>query len=905
MASADRAINLALRVLGIGEVERDFKRVGDAGNKSFADIKKSAKGAALEVSEYTARLRGAVAEAKRMADQNPLLNKPTRQSRTDRGQFVLGAVRAEQERMLKGMPDVTGALGQAETATTGLAGALGRLAAPLAIAYGGFMLLRSTLGPLVEAQIEHEKALAAFNATIALTGNKSRATAADIRAMAEAVAQSTDQSADSALAAGQVLAQVAGLSADAFGAAMQASALYADSVSKDLPDVIKGITAPVLQALANRDMKALLDATKGLDDPLRELILNLAEAGRTADAQRALFAGLAQAAGDGPGGLAGATAHLSASWADLQAKLADNGPFRVAGAMVEWLAGKLDGLTDRINRTRINWGSMLGGVAQAGLLGTGGGPFIQTDARPGETPGGRAMPKGGRGGGRAKASDPNRVSDGPPPGTRPLSYFEGRYGGGGKRGGGGSRPRGGGGESAAAKAKREAERLEREAKQAEDAAARIAEANQDVVTSWTQRAADVTAKIGLEGDALKLEEKRQARETAMRQINVDLLEKEAEAARKRAAVPGMKNREAGALGLVNATGEIERQRTAVGELSDEYFDAQEKIALFNRRQSESKALLEELKSPFDKINDEIENAIELLKGGFITIDQFNDRMKQLAYDMADARHELDEGAKAWEGFGQEVGRSLADVVLNGGNALDILQQLIRMPLERILEQQLVNPVANFIDGLTGNNREKDASGIYGGMRKGAAYLGDNAVIENPLDPASAAAAASTTHLATSAELAAAAVMRFAAAMNAGGAGGAGGGGGFLQLLGAIVGGGTTAGEVARLTPDALSTIAANPGVFAGGTPNVPVGHPFYVGDNGREMMRYHAGGRLEVINGPQTHRMAQQGGGGVTLVQNITVPERVDPRRTSAGIARSTQGALMRASRKGLAGTRS
>ena len=57
MASADRAINMAMRGLGIGDVERDFKRAGDAGEKSFSRVEKAANGAAREVSDYHARLK--------------------------------------------------------------------------------------------------------------------------------------------------------------------------------------------------------------------------------------------------------------------------------------------------------------------------------------------------------------------------------------------------------------------------------------------------------------------------------------------------------------------------------------------------------------------------------------------------------------------------------------------------------------------------------------------------------------------------------------------------------------------------------------------------------------------------------------------------------------------------------
>ena len=352
-------------------------------------------------------------------------------------------------------------------------------------------------------------------------------------------------------------------------------------------------------------------------------------------------------------------------------------------------------------------------------------------------------------------------------------------------------------------------------------------------------------------------------------------------------------------------------------------DADEAFAKFNQRQTEARSILEQMKTPLDRVNEDIEQAIGLLRAGALSVDQFNQRMDFLAERLADARHELDEGAKAWEGFGRDVAQNLADVALNGGSALDILQQLIRLPLERLLQANFVNPVGDWIDGLTGNNRDKNVAAARAGMPDAGRMLGAHPEV---LDAATSQAASSVSQMALQTELASRALMQFIASLQAGSSLGGGGGGvasgisGLASLFGAGLGGGSGGiasgiGGLASLFGGGAASGAAGAGAglaaalggfpgFAGGTDSVPVGRDFWVGENGKERMRLHAGGRLEVVNGPRSHRAANDGGGATIINQTVNVPERVDPRRTASGIARSTQGALMRAGRKGLAGTR-
>lgn len=921
--AADRAINMALRVLGIGEVERDFARVGNAGEKAFADVKRSANGAAQEVSEYTARLRRAVSEAQRLANQVPQLNKPTRQSKADRSQFVLGAVKAEQERMLAGAPDAIGQLKGLGGAADGAGLSLARFSAYGLAAGAVLEALRRGAAASIEAWQEHERALDSFEASLALAGNRSTATAAEIRAMAEATADSSLQTEQAALKGAQSLATVSGLTRDAMAEAIDASARFADAVGRELPDVIEQTTRPVLQALADRDLKALWKATEDLDPALRVAIQQLAEAGRTADAQRALFAGLARAAGDGPDGLTRASDRLGDSWRHLKESLGESiaGP---ATAGMNALAGALDWVNARIQNTSINWRRML--ALAATPIAPGLGLTLMGGGRRGPAKGQDAADTSFAQQYLADVAQSRTLAAAPM-----VRAYDRKYGGG---GGAPKRARSGGGG-------RKGPDLAAEAKQAEEAAQRIEDANQKVVDSWKQRVADIEARVGLEGEALKAIERSQKVEAAGRQLNAEFIAKEVEAERKRAAVTKAKFDEAKATEA--ATAKLREQKDAVRDLAERYAEAEEAIAEFTRRQADAKAVIEGLKTPVDRVNDEIERAIVLLQRGNLTADQFNARMKQLSYDMADARHALDEGAQAWEGFGHDVARSLADVALNGGNAIDVLQELIRMPLERLWEANFVNPVGDWIDGLTGNNRDKNAAAEK--MPSAAQILGSTATVGGGLPGASDAAAISVTTLATSSDLAAQAVSNFAASLGAefnglgvqaqtvaageaqhaqalgqvvpltgqfGGAlgqliaqiSGSGGGGGIGQLLGlgmSLIGGSGLASTASRLSGDVAATMDANPGLFAAGTDSVPIGRAFYVGDNGRELMRYHGGGRLEVVSGPRLHREAQGGGGAMIINQTINVPERADPRRTGSGIARSTSGALMRSARKGLA----
>ena len=69
--------------------------------------------------------------------------------------------------------------------------------------------------------------------------------------------------------------------------------------------------------------------------------------------------------------------------------------------------------------------------------------------------------------------------------------------------------------------------------------------------------------------------------------------------------------------------------------------------------------------------------------------------------------------------------------------------------------------------------------------------------------------------------------------------------------------------------DVGATLDANPGLFASGTDRIPTGRWFDVGENGRERMRLHEGGRLEVMGSARTRRMSDEG--SFAPVLNVTV----------------------------------
>lgn len=931
MASSDRAINMALRVLGIGEVERDFKRVGAAGDAAFSKVARSANGADKEVSEYTARLKRAVAAAKDAIERSPefqsLRLQDPAEYQQQRQQTILGAVRMEQNAMREGLGETAAGWESIYQATEEAGPSLTRVAAAGAAAGTALAVAARFVNASAEAYMEHERALDSFQAKLAMTGNFTEASTAQIEGMAKGVKDSTLQTEEAALQAAASLAKVPGLTAAGLQEALDVSARLADALQSEVSETAEA-TGEVLTALAEKDVKALYDATEDLRPSLRLAILELAEAGRTADAQRVYLDGLRQAAGDGPDGLTTASDRLGDSWDRLKTSFGEDAS-PVAIAMLNGIASALDWVTEKTHKAMTAWRefnlqraerALTAQAEGSGLFSSEAsrqsareqlkvvrGKLYQDDASSDYARSLLAELRGG-GGGRSESDIANEID---------------RRWGDKPKGGGGGRGR----RSGKSDAEREAERIKREAEQARVAADRVIESNADVVASYALRAQEAEEKVGLEGAALKAVERRQAIEAAARRINRDEIEKEVEARRAAALAAGSAFDEAAATRA--ATDAVEEKAEQLRVLAAREIDAADATAEFNKRQAEARAFAEMVKTPLERLNDEIERSIDLLSNGTIGPDQFNRHMQTLAEDLADVRYEANESAHAWRGFGEDVGRTLSDLVLNGGSAREVLMELIRLPLERLLFQNIENPVADFIDGLTGNNRDKNVAAaradlpIAGDAATGSlARVGTEGLLAaqalralalgtgDDLSQLGAQALGAGGALGTM-ELGLnrmdGAMMDFVtriASMSFGGGGGGGGLGGLLSLgisaLSASSGGGAGAGAFAGYGDG--SNMTGGIMNFASGTDRLPVGRPFWVGENGRELMELTRGGGLRVHSNQQSHQLVSNA--GTTIVQQtINVPQQADPRRTGSMINRATQSGLARAARKGLAGS--
>lgn len=939
MASSDRAINMALRVLGIGEVERDFKRVGSAGNAAFDQVAKAANGADREVSEYTRRLKAAVAAAKGAVDRSPefqsLRLQDPAEYRNQRQQTIQQAVGMEQNAIREGLAETAAGWDSLYQATEKAGPSLVRATAAGAAAGAALALAARFVSSSAEAYMEHERALDAFNAKLALEGNYTNATAGEIEDMARRIKDSTLQTEEAALQAAAGLAKIPGMTKAGLETALDVAARLADALGTDVTDVVQDMS-PVLQALADKDMKGLWDATDGLNDKLRVAIQNLTETGQTAAAQETYIAGLREAAGDGPNGLTAATDRLSDSWGRLKTSFGEDasGP---AIRMLNGIAGALDWVREKAHSALVGIREVMLAQRERALEDSikGGTTFMGGMSRE-EAKAELQKVRGARyqnpaDGSYAKSllaelrgtSKQDRAA---------VAAYDRRY----SSGGGGAKPRssGGGGRARSGKsdAEREAERIQREAEQAREAADRVIESNDDVIASYALRAQETGAKIGLEGAALKAVERRQAIEAAARRINTDEIEKEVAARKAAALAAGATFNEAEATRA--ATDAVAAKAEQLRVLAAREIDAADAIAQFNKRQAEAKAFAELVKTPLEKLNDEVERTVDLLRSGTIGPEQFDRHMQQLAEDLADVRYELDEGAQAWRGFGQDVGRTFSDLILNGGSARDVLMELIRLPLERLLMQNVENPIADWIDGLTGNNRDKNVAAARADLPSAVASTAASSSLEL-VGTAGLAAAQGLNAVAmgTGGELSQlgakalgtgdaladmqmglgrvdGAMMDFVtrlAGMSFGGGGGGGGLGGLLSLglnlaASAATGGAGGAGTGPYAGYGDGTNMTGGIKNFASGTDRLPVGEPFWVGENGREMLELTRGGGVMVHSNQRAHRMVEGGGGPAVVNQTFLVPERSDPRRTASTIRRATQSGLSRAAKKGLAG---
>lgn len=912
----ERAVNFPFRVQGLDGVRNAFRTVSQEGTKSFAEVEKGANGAAREMTAYTAQLKRAAAQAKVDFSGNQLLNKgSTAQVAANRKQFILARIEAEKQVIAKGFTDFGGDLAPVDAAAAGLTTRLG--AASVAATGLGAVLVAAGALAVKSAQAfsEHEKALDQFNATLAITGNLSQASADDIQSAADQVQRVTLQNEKSALAAAATLAKVPGITKEALTAALDASARLADALGKDVTETAQQ-AGEVLTAIADRDMKGLVDALKDTNPELANLVIRLTEAGKTADAQRAYIDGLGKAAGDGPDGLTAATDKLSDSWTRFLQTLG-----RTSTAPIQSFFNTLSGWLDDLNRDIEKTGSLWKTLAalRSGLPIGGSAQADRTPRSPFASPVGLALNAFDSASAQAQRAQ-----------FRTYQTQYGSTGNGRKSGGGGS------GKSAA---QREAEQRAREAEQARQTADKVAQSNQDVIDSYARRAQEAQARLGLEGAALAAVERQQSIDTVVRQLSVEWVDKEVEA--RRLAAKGQFDE---AAARADATRALEDQQAALRANAAAAYDADKAQEQFNERQRVAAQIYEETRTPLERLREEVEAAADALRAGDIDADTFNRRMEQVAEDMATL---AERGKQAWRGFGDEMSRTFTDIIRNGGSATEILQQLIAPIADRLWEQNIELPIADAIDGLTGLNRERNVADARAQLPFAAAgvssgLFGSSAVDAAPqiadLGQASLSAAEAIrlmggaarggtadlgagtdgiVTLAMESDRTAQAMTQLVPQLAQFGGGleqiiarfagiGGGGGGGLLgtvlSLGSAAFGGGGLGSLAATAVPAGFnfsSAFSAGPGFAGGGSP--PIGVPFWTGENGRERMLLLPGGGAHVMSEPQSRRFASEGGGATIVNQTISIPARADPRRTLNGIARATTGALGRANRRGLA----
>lgn len=241
-----------------------------------------------------------------------------------REEFTSRIVAQEKLNISAGIGESTEALDGLFNGTNKAGGGLARMAGFAAAAAAAITLLTEGILQSLDAYDTAERDLDRFNATIALAGNRSQASAERIREIADSVSDFTLQLETSTRTAAAELASVPNLAADALEEALTVSARLADALEQDVSDVVSGTVGPALQALAENDIAALDDALIDLDPVLANNIVRLAEAGRTADAQKALFNGLSEAAGDGPNGLATAADKLNERWTAAKEALGED-----------------------------------------------------------------------------------------------------------------------------------------------------------------------------------------------------------------------------------------------------------------------------------------------------------------------------------------------------------------------------------------------------------------------------------------------------------------------------------------------------------------------------------------------------------------------------------------------------
>ena len=528
MVQTSRAVNLALRIVGIADAERDFKRVGDAGGSAFRQIEKEALDAekAIIKTANAEKTAATLSERRRTARSEARALFPTGSDsapavRRQRRDYVSSALSSAE----KIIDDAQGAQALENLAAKSAAAEarlvmLGRVASVAAV---GVSALAYGFVKAAEAEDEHEQALARFNKTLALTGNVSGATAQELERFAEQAADSTKASEEGALKAAAALARVPGIAR----AELQRALTIAADLGDTPDDVVQQAEkmGAVLSALARNDVEEL---RKALGDELNPeitiTVMKLAEAGKTAEAQQAYLDALAGAVANDPDSLSEATGRLQKSWDSMLAKWSETsgakdilvGGLNAIATAMDWLSGKTEAASGKLG-TFLHYAREISAAAinpakAADIIVHG---FQPPPQQPKQTRSGLATPieqmleMGRRARGLAADAAARALL------AKPDT----------------PRKSGGGGSGVMSEAQREAERQAREAEQARNAADRVKQSNDQVIDSYKLRADEAQARLGLEGDALEAVVRQQAIDAAARRISSELVEKEVTARR--------------------------------------------------------------------------------------------------------------------------------------------------------------------------------------------------------------------------------------------------------------------------------------------------------------------------------------------------------------------------------------
>lgn len=360
MAGRERAINMPLRLVGLDGVKRDFAEMGRSGSDALNDIGKTAEKAFRNSELSIQRMKKALEDAKAIAartyDASP--HAASLQMQQSRRGFIREQLRTAKAGIAEDAR-AFGAAAQAKAAEAALSGAdeaagrfglsLGRLGGAGGIAAAGIGLAVTAAAVLASKTDEETKSLERFTTQLALAGNGSGLTAAQLAALGSSASAASGQTVDAIRQAEAAIINMPGVTGPAFDAVIESAARLAGKLGTDVASEAEKAGA-VVSAIATQDMAALEKAIANLDPVLQNAILKLVDAGKTSEATAVYLKALAEAAGDGPSGLTAETNKLTNSWSGMLAEWgrttgiagAVEGAMRGIGSTLDWLKAKAD-----------------------------------------------------------------------------------------------------------------------------------------------------------------------------------------------------------------------------------------------------------------------------------------------------------------------------------------------------------------------------------------------------------------------------------------------------------------------------------------------------------------------------------------------------------------------------------